>query len=160
MLKPDEFFDLLAGLAECIPLAKTLSTRGLAFAWTTFPQQAREELTSAHLAYACAQRTFDPAPDQKMAVHIQLLTYLYPMRDGVPCLTTGLRHDLPERMNNPSTFHPLVINQAHCAPSLPSAAEPVPQFLTETPEQRRKRIRLLARQTGVKLPKMSGGTAS
>ena len=153
MLKPDEFFDLLAGLAECIPLAKTMSTRGLAFAWTTFPQQAREQLTSAHLAYACMQRALDPSPDQKMAVHIQLLTYLYPIRDGAPCFTAGLRHDLPQRMDDPSTFHPLVINQAHAAPQLPAGPHRPPSFAIETPEQRRKRIRLLASKTGALLPK-------
>lgn len=112
---------------------------------------AKEHLTPQLLAYACNQRALDPAPNERMAIHIQLLQYLYPMRDGAPFLEAGLRQDLSRRLINPNIFHPLVQSDCHVvqrAPALPEAAI----VSRETPEQRRARIRLIAKQTGVTLP--------
>lgn len=148
MLSPPHFIDLLAGLVESLPHQKTLSERGLAFAWSSFPEQAKRQLEPVHLAYACNQRILDPEPRQQLAIHIQLLAYLYPLEAGVPMVDRGLRPDLPLRMERPQVFHPLSIYQAHQAPAL-IPAPPVGVISRESAAERQQRLARLAAQTGV-----------
>lgn len=148
MLAPPEFMALLGGLVESLPHHKTLSERGLAFAWSSFPEQAKRELDPLHLAYACNQRILDPEPQQQLAIHIQLLAYLYPLDAGVPVVDRGLRRDLPQRMERPQTFHPLSIYQAHQPPAL-AAAPPLGAIRRESAAERQQRLVRLAAQTGV-----------
>lgn len=146
MLNATDFINVLAGLVESLPQHKSLSERGLAFAWLTFPPPAKAQLSSEHLSYAANQRLLDPDPRQNLAIHIQLLIYLYPVGDGgMPSTDRPVRHDLAERMKTPHTFHPLSTPAAHSAPALPPslpAAMPV-----ESLQQRRRRLERLAQQT-------------
>lgn len=151
MLQPDAFIDLLAGLVETLPFHKSLSERGLVLAWSTFPQQAKSHLSPLHLAYAATQRLLDPSPNTKLAIHIQLLTYLYPLENSLPITGRGLRSDINERMQQPDRFHPIATAdlenlQAYKPPALPPAPSPPP---AETLEQRRARLERIAAQTGV-----------
>jgi hypothetical protein len=151
MLTAEQFIDGLSGLVESIPLHKALSERGLAFAWSAFPADAKSLLTGNQFAYACIQRTLDPDPNLKLAIQVQLLTYLYPMRDGMPHLAQGLRADLPDRMRDPYTFHPTApINPAHRA--LPPADDRPIALAPEPQELRIERLQALARQTGINVP--------
>lgn len=144
-----DFINLLAGLVESLPHHKALSERGLAFAWVSLPDAAKQ-LTIDHLSYAATQRLLDPDPNQKLAIHIQLLAYIFPLRDGLPATDRPVRHDLAERMRSPHRFHPLSPAPAHAAPALP----PFPSVLSSSPswqeeplEQRRRRLEHLAQQT-------------
>lgn len=150
MLKSHQFFQLLGGLVETLPHAKSLSERGLAFAWSSWPAAAKDTLSLDHLSYACTQRTLDPEPNLKLAIHIQLLTYVYPLRDGIPFFETGLRSDIERRMRHPFVFHPLTATETHQAPRLPPVPIEPPKFQTETPEQRRSRLKLIAGQVRAK----------
>lgn len=140
--------DLIGGLVESIPIQKVISERGLAFAWSSFPDVAKRNLTAHQLAYACTQRALDPDPNLRVAIHIQLLGYLFPLRDGMPDLQAGLRRDLPDRMRAPHTFHPLTADQSRQAPVLPPAPTEPPAWLAESHAARRRRLEALARQTG------------
>lgn len=155
MLQHADFYRLLGGLVEALPVSKALSEKGLTFAWTTFPPQAKEELDKTLFAYACTQRTLDPEPNLNLAIHIQLLTYLYPTIDSRPFFSKGLREDLPSRLQNPFVFHPINFVAAHQNPPTlrlqEQPASPAPWRL-ETPEQRRERLLRLAKQTGVNIP--------
>lgn len=147
MLQPGEFIDLVSGLLENLPMAKAISEKGLTLAWLTFPDAAKQSLTSSILLYSCSQRMLDPDPNLKLAIQIQLLSYIYPMRDGQPYLDGGFRADLPQRMSRPYEFHPLTIVEAYSPPKLPEAPVKPPLFMTETPEERRKRLHVIAQQT-------------
>ena len=153
MLTPEQFIDAISGLIESIPLHKAISERGLAFAWSAFPADAKRILTANQLAYACIQRTLDPDPNLKLAIQIQLLTYLFPLRDGMPQLSAGLRHDLPQRIADPYTFHSITPQDpAHRLTALPPSDELVLNWQVESPQQRRQRLEALARQTGIEMP--------
>ena len=147
MLTAADFFNLLAGLVESLPQHKALSERGLAFAWVTFPDAAKQQLSVEQLSYAATQRLLDPEPNQRLALHIQLLTYLYPLRDGLPATDRPVRHDLAARMQSPHTFHPLAVVQAHGAPALSPPPTLPPIWTQETIQQKRHRLERLARQT-------------
>lgn len=151
MLHHEQFIDLLAGLVESIPIQKALSERGLAFAWSSFPDVAKRNLTATQLAYACTQRAVDPDPNLRIAIHIQILSYLYPLRDGMPNLDAGLRRDLPDRMRTPHIFHPLNADQSQRPPVLPPAPTEPPAWLSESLAARRRRLEALAKQTGTPL---------
>ena len=146
MLTAPDFINCLAGLIESLPHHKALSERGLAFAWSSFPPQAKSDLSPDLLAYAAMQRLIDPEPRQQLAIHIQLLAYLYPLSNGVPAVQQGLRPDLRDRLKQPSLFHPLTTQPAHL-PALPPV-EPA-QLPQESPEQRRRRLTALLHQTAV-----------
>jgi hypothetical protein len=139
-------------LVESLPQHKALSELGLSFAWISLPDPAKRDLTNEHLTYAATQRTLDPDPNQRLAIHVQLLAYLYPLRDGSPAVDQGLRHDLKRRMADPHVFHPLSVNIAHTAPALPPAEHWLPVWTDESAQQRRERLDRLAQQTGVSVP--------
>lgn len=150
------FLNVLQGLSELRPRGKTVSEQGLTLAWLTFPERAKAELTPALLGYAAQQLCLDPEPDLDRPLHIQLLRYVYPLRDGVPQLGRGLRHDIEERLRNPQDFHALtqsaegfLVGAALAA--LPES-EPALPWLTETLQARRARLRSIAREVGTTLP--------
>ena len=150
MLTAPDFINLLSGLIESIPYHKALSERGLSFAWSSFPEIARQQLNPRLLAYAARQRLLDPEPREKIAIHIQLLAYLYPLHNGMPVVEQGLRLDLDERLRDPDRFHPLNTIEAH-RPAL-VAGEPSHDSLpAESSAELKRRISALATQTGVAL---------
>lgn len=154
------FLNVLQGLSELRPRGKTVSEQGLTLAWLTFPERAKAELTPALLGYAAQQLCLDPEPDLDRPLHIQLLRYVYPLRDGVPQLGRGLRHDIEERRRNPQEFHPLT-QQAEgllfgaALAALPEA-EPALPWLIETRQVRRARLLRLAQQVGTPVPPGGG----
>jgi hypothetical protein len=154
MLTAEQFIDAISGLVESIPLHKAISERGLAFSWSAFPADAKRILTAHQLAYACIQRTLDPDPNLKLAIHVQLLTYLFPVRDGMPSLAGGLRRDLPERIANPYTFHSIAAQDpAHRVTALAASDDTFEvSKVWSTQEQRRQHLEALARQTGIEMP--------
>lgn len=150
MLTAADFINLLSGLIESLPHHKALSERGLAFAWSSLPALAKQQLNSQLLAYAATQRLLDPEPREKLAIHIQLLAYLYPLHNGMPAVEQGIRSDLDERLRQPDRFHPLVTLEAHRRILLPGEHEsgsPSPESAAEL----KRRISALANQTGVAL---------
>lgn len=150
MLAATDFVNLLTGLVESLPQHKALSERGVLFAWASFPEEAKQQLTPGHLAYAATQRVLDPEPRNQVAIHIQLLAYLYPLRNGAPDLARGFRMDLEQRMAAPGRFHPLTAAAEHQRVLLPG--EPQTPFTPqETAEQLRRRLNRIASQTGVVL---------
>lgn len=146
MLDRGHFIHALVGAVETLQWGKTLTERGLAFAWVTFPEKAKGEITNDMFTYACTQRILDPEPRDKQGLHIQLLFYLYPTRDGVPDLKAGLRKDLHQRMADPSTFHPLVTQACH--QQVTALPEPKYGPPVETREQRIDRLYRSAREHG------------
>lgn len=148
MLNAPDFLSLLAGLIESLPMHKALSERGLAFAWSSLPAAAKQQLNQQHLAFAATQRILDPEPRTHLAIHIQLLAYLYPLSNGVPAVDQGLRLDLDQRMAEPDRFHPLSTPAEHRRVLLPGEPQPLPP---ESAEQLRCRISRLAKQTGLAL---------
>lgn len=150
MLTAPDFINLLSGLIESLPHHKALSERGLAFAWSSLPSQAKQQLNPQLLAYAATQRLLDPEPREKLAIHIQLLAYLYPLHNGMPAVDQGLRSDLEDRLRQPDRFHPLTTIEAHRRVLLPG--EPADTSLpAESAAELKRRISALATQTGVAL---------
>lgn len=150
MLSAPDFINLLSGLIESLPHHKALSERGLAFAWSSFPAKAKHQLDPQLLAYAATQRLLDPEPREKLAIHVQLLAYLYPIHNGIPAVDQGLRSDLDERLRNPDRFHPLVSIEAHRRVLLPGEHDNA-SLPAESAAELRRRISALANQTGVAL---------
>ena len=142
MLEPEEFCRALHAMTALLPQQKTLSQEVLVFAWASFPETAKRQMTPTHLAFACDQRLKDPDPDLGRAVHIQLLTYVYPMIDGVSRMDNGFRSDLAIRMAAPDRFHCLTTRYEPKLPDLPAPVYMVPSI---TPEEKRARIEQLNR---------------
>ena len=69
--------------------------------------------------YACSQRRMDPNPDKELALDIQLLRYVYRIRDGQPAFDWGLKTDLPQRMAMGGQFHPPVLPASDPTPPPP-----------------------------------------
>lgn len=148
MLSAPDFIHLLAGLIESLPHHKALSEIGLSFAWSSLPDLAKRQLTPQLIAYAAKQRLLDPEPREKLAIHVQLLVYLYPLHNGMPAVEQGLRPDLDERLRQPDRFHPLTTIEAHRRVLLPGEPEPIPVMSTSELMQH---LSQLASQTGVTL---------
>ena len=110
----------LHAMTALLPQQKTLSQEVLVFSWASFPETAKRQMTREHLAFACDQRLKDPDPDLGRAVHIQLLTYVYPMIDGVSRMDNGFRSDLAIRMAAPDRFHCLTTRYEPKLPDLPA----------------------------------------
>lgn len=92
MLTTQRFFDVLKGISELLPRSKPLSEQALLLAWSTFPEQAKQELTDRDLAWAAGQLMQDPDRNTEEPPHLALLRYLYRCGDGRPRLDWGLRH--------------------------------------------------------------------
>lgn len=150
MLTAPDFINLLAGLIESLPHHKALSEIGLGFAWSSLPDLAKRQLNTQLIAYAAKQRLLDPDPREKLAIHVQLLAYLYPLHNGMPAVEQGLRSDLDERLRQPDRFHPLTTIEAHRRACLPGEQDHTP-LPAESAAQLKQRINALAGETGVKL---------
>ncbi|MEK0418401.1 MAG: hypothetical protein RI949_2407 [Pseudomonadota bacterium] len=104
-MNPTTFTLGLRSLAASLPYGKRLEDDEAKFLWLTLPQTVKETVTDEMWAYAIAQRRMDPAPDKELSIEMQLLRYLYRVRDGMPAFDWGLKLDLPRRMAQGSVFH-------------------------------------------------------
>jgi hypothetical protein len=107
----------LRALSSLLPYGKKITDEEALFTWAMLPESVKSTVTDEMWVYACAQRRMDPNPDKELALDIQLLRYLFRIRDGQPAFDWGLKADLPERMALGGQFHP---------PVLP-AGDPTPQ---------------------------------
>jgi hypothetical protein len=101
----------IQGLQSLLPFAKQIDEAGLLMLWTSFPEQAKAQLTPEMLQYAACQRLIDPDPPKELAIHVQLLRYVYRLEDNLPNFQWGLKADLPARMASPSQFHGQQLSQ-------------------------------------------------
>lgn len=101
----DDLFAVVEGLSAVLPFAKQQNDASALLIWASFPAEAKEQLTPAMLVYAATQRLLDPNPPKEVALHVQLLRYVYRLENDQPRLDWGLKTDLPERMANASRFH-------------------------------------------------------
>ena len=104
-MNPTTFTLGLRSLAASLPYGKRLEDDEAKFLWLTLPQTVKETVTDEMWAYAIAQRRMDPAPDKELSIEMQLLRYLYRVRDGMPAFDWGLKLDLPHRIANGGVFH-------------------------------------------------------
>jgi len=104
-MNPTTFTLGLRSLAASLPYGKRLEDDEAKFLWLTLPQTVKETVTDEMWAYAIAQRRMDPAPDKELSIEMQLLRYLYRVRDGMPAFDWGLKLDLPQRIANGGVFH-------------------------------------------------------
>jgi hypothetical protein len=152
MITPDDLFDILESLSSLQRFAKKLSGDDHKFAYLTFPQKAREELSKAHLIFAAQQLLLDPEPATGMALHLALLRYLYPCQGLSPCVERGLRADLAQRLAASGSFTPLTPTPPeHRAFALPPAQPIEPPPMTRA--QRIAHLEALAAATGVTNPR-------
>lgn len=107
----------LRALSSLLPYGKKITDEEALFTWAMLPESVKITVTDEMWVYACAQRRMDPNPDKELALDIQLLRYLFRIRDGQPAFDWGLKADLPQRMALGGQFH---------APVLP-AGDPTPQ---------------------------------
>lgn len=98
----------LRSLAAALPYGKRLEDDEAKFLWLTLPQTVKDTVTDQMWAYAIAQRRMDPAPDKELSIEMQLLRYLFRIRDGMPAFDWGLKPDLAQRIANGAVFHPPV----------------------------------------------------
>lgn len=92
MIQIEAFSAVLEAIAAVLPFGKPLSETAYAISWAAFPEQARQELTDADLAWAAGQYLQDPKRDEyPEPVAIALLRYLYRVGDGRPRLDWGPR---------------------------------------------------------------------
>ena len=101
----EHFRQTLTALSSVLPFAKPLGEEAWLLLWLTFPDHAKQHLTPAMWTYAAGQRLMDPAPAKELAIHLQLLRYLYRLENGMPNLQWGLKLDLAVRMAHVGTFH-------------------------------------------------------
>jgi hypothetical protein len=163
MITHDDLANVLLGLQTLHRFAKRLEPEDLQFAYLTLPPCARQELTPELLVFASQQLLLDPEPAAAMAPHLALLRYLYPCSTGrdpdtkgvvvkTPEPAKGLRFDLPQRLANPDSFHPLWVPFEQRQPALPPAPDrPTPQ---PSRAQRIERLERLAAATGVTNPRL------
>lgn len=95
----------LRALAASLPYGKRLEDDEAKFLWLTLPESVRDQVSDSMWAFAIAQRRMDPAPDKELSIEMQLLRYLYRVRDGMPAFDWGLKPDLGQRMALPGAFH-------------------------------------------------------
>ena len=101
----DSFSQTLEALNSVLPFAKAITPQAWMLLWGTFPDHAKQHVTSAMWSYAAGQRLMDPNPAKELAIHIQLLRHLYRLENGMPNLQWGLKLDLAVRMAHVGTFH-------------------------------------------------------
>ena len=151
MLTPDTFGPVLADLSELLPFAKSLSGSATGLAWESLPKQAKLDLEPSQLVYAAQQLQLDPEPLRDKPLHIQLLRYVYPVTNGSPDCSRGLRPDLRARMAHPGIFHPLSVREESLVSlRLPAGPQVLPTH-GESIAARRRRLLALAAATGVDL---------
>ena len=113
----------LTTISAALPYGKKITNDEAQFIWMLLPVEVQETVTNEMWAYACTQRGLDPNPSQTLAIHLQLLSYLYRLRDGMPAFDWGLKEDLPQRMLDSGNFH---------ATPLPPTTQHPDQFLPVT----------------------------
>jgi hypothetical protein len=101
----DSFSQTLEALNSVLPFAKAINPQAWLLLWGTFPDHAKQHVTPEMWSYAAGQRLMDPAPAKELAIHLQLLRYLYRLENGMPNLQWGLKVNLPYRMASAGTFH-------------------------------------------------------
>ena len=101
----ESFSQTLEALNSVLPFAKAINPQAWLLLWGTFPDHAKQHVTPAMWAYAAGQRLMDPEPAKELAIHLQLLQYLYRLENGMPNFDWGLKVDLPQRMAHSGTFH-------------------------------------------------------
>jgi hypothetical protein len=106
-------------VSAALPYGKKLLDDEIKFIWLTLPESVKTTVTDEMWVYACAQRRMDPDPDKELALDIQLLRYVYRIRDGQPAFDWGLKQDLPQRMAMGGQFHPPVLPAADPTPMPP-----------------------------------------
>jgi hypothetical protein len=77
-----------------------------------------KKITDEEALFTWAMR-MDPNPDKELALDIQLLRYVYRIRDGQPAFDWGLKTDLPQRMALGGQFHPPVLPASDPTPPPP-----------------------------------------
>jgi hypothetical protein len=102
----ENFRQVLTALTSVLPYAKPLGEEAWLLLWLSFPEHAKLNISPDMWAYAAAQRLMDPNPPKEVAIHLQLLRYIYRLENGMPNLQWGIKHDLYSRMAAPDTFHP------------------------------------------------------
>ena len=101
----ENFRQVLTALTSALPFAKPLGEEAWLLLWLSFPDHAKRHVTPAMWAYAASQRLMDAAPAKEVAIHIQLLRYLYRLENGIPNVEWGLKQDLLARMERAGIFH-------------------------------------------------------
>ena len=101
----ESFRQTLTALTSALPFAKPLGEEAWLLLWLSFPDHAKRHVTPDMWAYAAAQRLMDAAPVKEVAIHIQLLRYLYRLENGIPNVEWGLKPDLLARMEKSGLFH-------------------------------------------------------
>ena len=101
----EHFRQTLTALNSVLPFAKPLGEEAWLLLWITFPDHAKRNLAPAMWTYAAGQRLMDPEPANELAIHLQLLRYLYRLENGMPNFTWGLKEDLSVRMQLSGSFH-------------------------------------------------------
>ena len=109
----------LRALSSLLPYGKKITDEEALFTWAMLPDSVKVSVTDEMWVYACAQRRMDPNPDKELALDIQLLRYVYRIRDGQPAFDWGLKADLPQRMAMGGQFHPPVLPAGDPTPPPP-----------------------------------------
>ena len=109
----------LRALSSLLPYGKKITDEEALFTWAMLPESVKVSVTDEMWIYACAQRRMDPDPDKELALDIQLLRYVYRVRDGQPAFDWGLKADLPQRMAMGGQFHPPVLPAGDPTPPPP-----------------------------------------
>ena len=109
----------LRALSSLLPYGKKIPDEEALFTWAMLPESVKVNVTDEMWLYACSQRRMDPNPDKELALDIQLLRYVYRIRDGQPAFDWGLKTDLPQRMAMGGQFHPPVLPASDPTPPPP-----------------------------------------
>jgi hypothetical protein len=107
----------LRALSSLLPYGKKITDEEALFTWALLPESVKSTVTDEMWAFACAQRRMDPNPDKELPLDIQLLRYVYRIRDGQPAFDWGLKQDLPQRMALGGQFHSPVLPAADLPPA-------------------------------------------
>ena len=109
----------LRALSSLLPYGKKITDEEALFTWAMLPESVKVNVTDEMWLYACSQRRMDPNPDKELALDIQLLRYVYRIRDGQPAFDWGLKTDLPQRMAMGGQFHPPLLPAGDPTPPPP-----------------------------------------
>ena len=109
----------LRALSSLLPYGKKITDEEALFTWAMLPESVKVNVTDEMWLYACSQRRMDPNPDKELALDIQLLRYVYRIRDGQPAFDWGLKTDLPQRMAMGGQFHPPLLPASDPTPPPP-----------------------------------------
>jgi hypothetical protein len=109
----------LRALSSLLPYGKKITDEEALFTWAMLPESVKTSVSNEIWMYACAQRRMDPEPDKELPLDIQLLRYVYRVRDGQPAFDWGLKQDLPQRMAMGGQFHSPVLPAVDPTPTPP-----------------------------------------